>query len=66
MKTLMTMLWLLAQLALSNCAGTGGDFAEIAEPLCMEREASVRWLLANGERGFVVALNVHNDLAGGC
>ena len=36
------------------------------EPLCFARAASIAWLLANGERGFVIALDAKNTVAGGC
>ena len=54
----MTMILLTA-----SCAS--GDFQDIAKPLCVEHEETARYLLVN-ERRFVVDLNVHNELAGGC
>jgi hypothetical protein len=59
------MMSLLLVLPASSCA-TLGNFADIAEPLCLEDKASARWLLENGERGFLVGLNIHNEIAGGC
>ena len=56
---------LMTILLLAACESTG-DFADLAEPHCLENEASARWLLDNGERQFLVGLNVHNDLLGGC
>ena len=36
------------------------------EPICTQHAASIAWLLANGERQFVLALDKNNTLAGGC
>ena len=64
MRKINLMLILLLALPASSCAV--GDFADLAEPLCLDDIASAQMLLDMGERKFVVALNVHNDLAGGC
>ena len=59
------MILLTASLAASSCMGSG-DFEDLAETLCLENRESAVWLLANGERQFVVGVNVHNELLGGC
>ena len=61
----LTMILLTALLAASSCVDYG-DFEDLAEPLCLEDSESAEWLLDNGERQFVVDVNVHNELAGGC
>jgi len=65
LKRILTMSCLTGLLAASSCMGSG-DFEDLAEPLCLESRESAAWLLANGERQFVVKVNVHNELAGGC
>jgi len=61
----MLKLSLTMSLFLAACASVG-DFNDLAEPLCLEERTSAQWLLDNGERNFMVALNVYNELAGGC
>lgn len=36
------------------------------EPICTKHAASIAWLLGNGERQFVLALDKNNTLSGGC
>lgn len=65
LNRVLTMILLTASLAASSCVDYG-DFKDLAEPLCLDNRESAEWLLANGERQFVVDVNVHNKLAGGC
>jgi len=62
---ILTMSLLTAALAASSCMGSG-DFEDLAELHCLENRASAEWLMANGERQFVISVNVHNELLGGC
>ena len=39
---------------------------DVGPAICLERAGSIAWLLDNGERNFVLALDAHNTLAGGC
>lgn len=59
------MILLTASLAASSCMGSG-DFEDLAELHCLENRESAEWLLANGERQFVIGVNVHNEQLGGC
>ena len=61
MKLIIVM---MMSLFLVSCASVG-DFEDLAQPLCLENEESARYLLEN-ERPFVIDLNVHNELIGGC
>lgn len=52
-------------LIISGCMGSG-DFEDLAELHCLENRESAEWLLDNGERQFVIGVNVHNEQLGGC
>ena len=62
---ILMMSLLTGLLAASSCMGSG-DFEDLAELHCLESRGSAEWLLANGERQFVIGVNVHNELLGGC
>ena len=67
LKKNLTLILLLTILA--SCASTRPPVVEVKverETNCFANAESIAWLLANGERQFVVKQDANNTLAGGC